>query len=34
MGPILNAAADSFFQFLETMQIPFYTSYFNNLNGQ
>jgi hypothetical protein len=33
IGSILNAAADSFLQFLETVQIPYYTSYFSNLNG-
>jgi hypothetical protein len=33
MGFILNAAADGFLQFFETIRIPFYISYFNNLNG-
>ena len=33
MGSILNAAADGFLQFFETKGIPFYTSYFNYLNG-
>ena len=28
----MKAAADGFLQFLETMWIPFYNSYFNNLN--
>jgi hypothetical protein len=32
MGSILNAAADGFSQFLETMRITFYISYFNSLN--